>query len=307
MKKTRASAAADAGAVGAAEAGQVADVDELGDQDQVELALGDQRRRGDRRAPRHQPRRPRARRRAASQRVAVAVGALARDLREDEAVEDRDPAPVVARLDVGEVDLDRRQAGDVEGVGDRAAVVGPGAGVDDDGVGEVGQPVQVLDELALGVGLEEDRLEAELAGEAADPPLQLVEREAAVDRGVAALEDVEVDAVQDGDAVVGGSGSSRSRAPPRRRGPYPGRAPGPSRGSPGSERRTKPTPGGGALLVALQGVEDGVDVDRPVERDRQVVAARGSPRPRRAARARRRGAAPPAARARPPRRGGSGE
>src|SRR4051812_31639463 len=85
------------------------------------------------------------------ERLAVAIRALARDLGEDEAVEDRHPAPVVARLDVGEVDLDRGQGGDVEGVGDRAAVVGPGPGVDDDGVGEVGQAVQELDELALGV------------------------------------------------------------------------------------------------------------------------------------------------------------
>ena len=71
-------------------------------------------------------------------------------------------------------------------------------------VGELGQPVQVLDELALGVGLEEDRFEPELARPAADLLLQLAQREAAVDLRVAALEDVEVDPVQDGDAVAGG-------------------------------------------------------------------------------------------------------
>ena len=166
MRKTRVAGAADAGAVGPAEPGQVADVDQVGDQHPVELALGDQLREA-LAAAAHQ---------ALSaelvgeqlERLAVAVRALAGDLCHDEPVEDRHPAPIFARLDVGEVDLDRRQRGDLERVGDRAAVVGPGAGVDDARVGELGQPVQVLDELALGVGLEEDRLELELAGPALD-------------------------------------------------------------------------------------------------------------------------------------------
>ena len=158
--------AADTGAVGAAEAGQVADVDQVGDQQAVELALGHQG--GEAVAAAAASGRLSAQLAGEQlERLAVAVGALAGDLRQDQAVEDREPAPVVARLDVGEVDLDRRQAGDVERVGDRAAVVGPGAGVDERRVGELGQPVQVLDELALGVGLEEDRLQAQLARPAA--------------------------------------------------------------------------------------------------------------------------------------------
>ena len=122
--------AADAGAVGAAEAGQVADVDQVGDEQAVELALGDERREAIA-AARHQLGAGAELAGEQLQRLAVAVGALAGDLGQDQAVEDRELAPVVARLDVGEVDLDRGQAGDVERVGDRAAVVGPGAGVDE--------------------------------------------------------------------------------------------------------------------------------------------------------------------------------
>ena len=173
----------------------------MGDEGEVELALGDEV--GEAVAAGGAHFRVAQGAGDGGERLAVAVGPLARDLLEDEAVEDRDPPPVVAGLDVGEVDLDRRQPGDLEGVGDRAAVVGPGAGVDHDRVAQVGQPVQVLDELALGVGLEEGRLEVQLVRPGADLPLQLVEREAAVDLGVATVEDVEVDPVQDGDAVVG--------------------------------------------------------------------------------------------------------
>ena len=158
MRKRRALGAADAGAVGAGEAGQVADVDQVGDEHPVELALGHERRARRSPRPRIRPAAPSSRGEQL-ERLAVAVGALAGDLRQDQAVEDRDPAPVVARLDVGEVHLDRRQPGQLERVGDRAAVVGPGAGVDERRVGQLGRAVQVLDELALGVGLEEDRFE----------------------------------------------------------------------------------------------------------------------------------------------------
>ena len=72
--------------------------------------------------------------------------------------------PLLAGVDVGEVDLDRRQAGQLERVADRVGVVGPGAGVEDDPVGDALEAVQMLDELALVVGLEEARLEPELGG-----------------------------------------------------------------------------------------------------------------------------------------------
>ncbi len=71
------------------------------------------------------------------------------------------------------MDLDRRQPRDIERVGDRAAVVGPGSGVDQGGVGDVGKPVQVLDELTLVVGLEEDRFQPPLPCPVGDPLLQL--------------------------------------------------------------------------------------------------------------------------------------
>ena len=93
---------------------------------------------------------------------------------------------------------------------------------------------------------------------AADPLLQLAQREAAVDLRVAAVEDVEVDAVQDGDAVAGGghpSSSSTAAADPSGVDQLP---------DPGLARlgeEDEADAGGGALLVALEGVEDGVDVD----------------------------------------------
>src|SRR4051794_17312612 len=61
--------------------------------------------------------------------------------------------------------------------------------------------MQVLDELALVVGLEEPHLQVELAGELADAHLELVEGQAAVVLGGPAAEHVEVDAVHDLDAV----------------------------------------------------------------------------------------------------------
>ena len=83
------------------------------------------------------------------------------------------PAPLLALVDVGEVDLDRGQPGDLERVADRLAVVGPGAGVEQRRVGDLGQPVQALDEVALVVGLKERDLEVELAAEALDLRLEL--------------------------------------------------------------------------------------------------------------------------------------
>ena len=81
--------------------------------------------------------------------------------------------PLLARVDVGQVHLDRRQPGDLERVADRPRVVRPGAGVEQQPVGVVGAPVQLLDELALVVGLEEARLEAELARELRRSALEL--------------------------------------------------------------------------------------------------------------------------------------
>ena len=112
-------------------------------------------------------------------------------------------APWLARHDVGEVDLDGGDGGELQRVADRARVVRPGAGVDDDAVGEVAHAVQLLDELALVVGLEEARVEVELVREGVDRLLELEERHAAVVLGIAATDLVEVDPVHDVDAVAG--------------------------------------------------------------------------------------------------------
>ena len=152
----------DRGGVAAGEAGQPAHVDEVGDEQHVGLAL--------------------------LQRLGDAVGAVACSppwarqpssssfRRSSAARYPSIPWPLTvathrsrttdswrhsSRLaDVGEVDLDGRQGGDLERVADRPRVVRPRAGVHDDGVRHALEAVQVLDELALGVGLEEAHAEA---------------------------------------------------------------------------------------------------------------------------------------------------
>ena len=76
-------------------------------------------------------------------------------------------------LHVGQVDLERGQAGDLQRVADRPRVVGPRAGVQEDRVGVRAQRVQVLDELALVVGVEEARGQAQRARVVLDPLLEL--------------------------------------------------------------------------------------------------------------------------------------
>ena len=80
-------------------------------------------------------------------------------------------------VDVGEVHLDRRQAGDLDRVAQRPRVVRPRARVEQQPVGVVARLVQLLDVLALVVGLEEARLEPELARELLDALLEPRERQ----------------------------------------------------------------------------------------------------------------------------------
>src|SRR5918911_560855 len=96
------------------------------------------------------------------ERLTVSVHALPHDGREAQLPHDRHATELLAMLDVGEVDLDRRKPRDLERVADRPGVVRPRPGVQDDAVGEVLQAVQVLDELLLRVRLEEARREPEL-------------------------------------------------------------------------------------------------------------------------------------------------
>jgi hypothetical protein len=88
--------------------------------------------------------------------------------------------------------------------------VRPGPGVDDRGVGEVDDAVQLLDELTLVVGLKEARVDRELDRERIDRLLELQKRHPAVVRGIAPPELVEVDAVHHVDAVVVTDGHVRS-------------------------------------------------------------------------------------------------
>src|SRR5215207_4648400 len=179
------------------------------------------------------------------QGLAVARLALAGDRAQHEAVEDGEAPPLLPRHHVGDVDLHRRQPGQLEGVTDRPAVMRPGAGVHDHGVGELRQPVQVLDELALVVGLELPGLEVELPRPAPDLLLELGEGEAAVVLGITATEDVQVCAVHDLDAVVGGRAQRSSSTAALTISP---RSATPVRTSPGRSTSTNPTPSAPAFL-----------------------------------------------------------
>ena len=112
------------------------------------------------------------------------VALLARPLngRDAEVADDRHAAELLARLHVAEVHLDRRQRRDLERVADRPRVVGPGAGVQHEPVGDLGDLVQLLDELALEVRLQEADLEAQVVGPGRDLLLEAIERQVAVVR-----------------------------------------------------------------------------------------------------------------------------
>ena len=143
----------DGHAVGAREPGQVAHVDEVGDEQRVDLE-----RVGQAVGAAHSASFK------AAERVAVAVHALAADLRHADAVEHRHAPERLAVLDVGQVHLHRRQPGDLDGVAQRPRVVRPGARVEQQPVGVVGRLVDLLDVVALVVGLEEPGLQARARG-----------------------------------------------------------------------------------------------------------------------------------------------
>ena len=138
--------------------------------------------------------------------------------------------------------------------------------------------MQLLDELALVVGLEEARLEPQLVRELGDLALELRQREAAVELRRAPLERVEVDAVQDGDAVPHRAASSSIAA---RRSSSATAAAGAR--APGRLDQHEADAPAAALLVALDRGGDGGAVDRRVERGRQPAGGEQVARPRRAA------------------------
>src|SRR6185436_12167175 len=100
------------------------------------------------------------------------------------------------------MDLEGGNGRQLERIADRVAVVRPGAWIEQEAVGQSWRVVQTFHVLALGVGLEEARLEPELPRPVADPHLELDQREGAVVLGVALAEHVEIDTVQNLDAVA---------------------------------------------------------------------------------------------------------
>src|SRR3954471_13428379 len=144
-------------------------------------------------------------------------------------------AELLAGVDIGEVHLDRGQPGDLQRVADRPRVVRPRAGVEHDPVGVVGCLVELLDELALMVALKEVARKVQLAAELRDPLLELGEGQPAVVLGGPAVQRAEVDAVQDGHAVLHRvSPASAARTSPSETGT-------PVRTSPGASTSTNPT------------------------------------------------------------------
>src|SRR3954451_17776762 len=74
----------------------------------------------------------------------VALDALAGNPSDHEPVEHRMASPLLAVVHVGDVDLHRRNPGQLEGIADRPAVVGPRAGVENGAVGALGQAMELL-------------------------------------------------------------------------------------------------------------------------------------------------------------------
>src|SRR4051794_6438275 len=130
--------------------------------------------------------------------------------------------------------LDERQPRDLDRVAQRPRVVRPRARVEDQPVGVVGGLVQLLHELTLVVGVEEARLQLELAPEPRDPVLELGEGQPAVVLRRPAVEGVEVDPVQDRDPVPHSSPPSAARTSRSETGA-------PVRTSPGASTSTNPT------------------------------------------------------------------
>src|SRR5439155_14649064 len=137
------------------------------------------------------------------ERLAVAVRALSDDALRGEVCDHGLAAPLLALVDVREVDLDERDGQQLERVPDRIRVVRPGPRVRDDAVGPVERVVAPLDVFALVVRLPAAYVAAELGGPLVDPRLEVAERDAAVELRVAPPEHVEIDPVEHDDLHAG--------------------------------------------------------------------------------------------------------
>src|SRR5262245_32204856 len=89
----------------------------------------------------------------------------------------RRPAPLLALVDVGEMNLDDRRLEQLERVPDRVAVVRPRGRVDDDAVRPVERFMDPVDVLALVVRLFALRTRADIARPLVDARLELSERQ----------------------------------------------------------------------------------------------------------------------------------
>src|SRR5205085_6991281 len=110
---------------------------------------------------------------------------------------DRVSPPLLPLVDVREVHLDDRNGERLERVVDRPGVMRPRGGIDDDPVDRVVGVVAPFDELPLVVRLAALHRELELASPLVDAALELGDRNAAVELGIAPPDHVQVDPVQD--------------------------------------------------------------------------------------------------------------
>src|SRR6185369_12669212 len=132
------------------------------------------------------------------ERQQVPALALADHRRDGDVVQEVHRPERLASRGIGQVNLPERPLHAEQGIAQRDRRVGQPAGVDDRDV-EVAA-VQPIDQGALVVRLEEVDLETELGRARGDLGVDLVERVAAVDLGLARPEEVEVRALEDEDA-----------------------------------------------------------------------------------------------------------
>ncbi len=106
----------------------------------------------------------------------------------------------LTRLDVGEMDLDERDAGGLESIAQSDAGVGLGRGIDEDEIR--GIPiglVDAVDQFMLGVALEKTDLMASGLGLLGELFLDIPQGQAAIHFGFADPQHVEVRAIEDQD------------------------------------------------------------------------------------------------------------
>src|SRR5947209_11856361 len=225
------------------------------------------------------------------QRLPVALHASSGHVRQAQLADDRLPPPRLAPLDVGEVNLHRGQAGQLQGVADRVGVVGPRPGVEDEPVGQALEAVQALHELALVVGVEEPHLEPQLGALGLDLQLELLEAHRSVVGWVAASELIEVDSVHDLDSVPDATHGTNSRtAETSARGGtwHPGRtSPGRSSSTNGTLRSPRRFLSRAVAITTASGSAPSSRVGRPRAASSSCTSARSSAWPERRSAARR--------------------